>query len=193
MSKQLFAFPSEQAQALTAAWVDAMVIGLNLCPFAATEVRNQTVRYATSTSQGLEEAGADFLQELERIQNSPEEKISTTLICFTEYAQQFDTFLELLDLCQYLLEESGLDGVFQLASFHPEYCFEGVEPDDISNWTNRAPFPTLHIIREGQMSRVLAHYKNPDEIPLRNMQLMEDLGRDGLIKRFPPLAEYWPE
>ena len=93
-------------------------------------------------------------------------------------------------MCQSALESAGLEGVFQLASFHPQYCFAGVDPDDITNWTNRAPFPTIHIIREGQMSRVLVHYKTPEEIPERNMALMEKLGREGLIERFSPLGIY---
>lgn len=193
MTKQLFAFPAEQAASLTQQWVEAMVVGLNLCPFAAPEVRNETIRYAVSGAEGVEPAVQDFLQELAHIQGQEESDLSTTLVSFTQTAQTFEEFLDLLDLCQAVLENAGLDGIFQLASFHPEYCFAGVDADDITNWTNRAPFPTIHIIREGQMSRVLVHYKNPEEIPERNMALMDKLGREGLIERFPPLADYWPQ
>lgn len=193
MTKQLFAFPAEQAASLTQQWVEAMVVGLNLCPFAAPEVRNETIRYAVSGAEGIEPAVQDFLQELAHIQGQEESDLSTTLVSFTQTAQTFEEFLDLLDLCQAVLENAGLDGIFQLASFHPEYCFAGVDADDITNWTNRAPFPTIHIIREGQMSRVLVHYKNPEEIPERNMALMDKLGRKGLIERFPPLADYWPQ
>ncbi len=190
MNKYKFVFPPEQAPVLTQQWVEALVVGLNLCPFAAPEVRNDTIRYAVSHSDSLDGAVQDFLSELQRIQSSEETALSTSLVSFTETAVTFDSFLDLLDRCQDALEEAGLEGVFQLASFHPQYCFAGVAADDISNWTNRAPFPTIHIIREGQMSRVLVHYKTPEEIPERNMALMETLGRDGLIARFPPLAEY---
>ena len=190
MNKYKFVFPPEQAPVLTQQWVEALVVGLNLCPFAAPEVRNDTIRYAVSHSDSLDGAVQDFLSELQRIQSSEETALSTSLVSFTETAVTFDSFLDLLDRCQDALEEAGLEGVFQLASFHPQYCFAGVAADDISNWTNRAPFPTIHIIREGQMSRVLVHYKTPEEIPERNMALMEKLGRDGLIARFPPLAEY---
>ena len=193
MTKQLFAFPAEQAASLTQQWVEAMVVGLNLCLFAAPEVRNETIRYAVSGAEGVEPAVQDFLQELAHIQGQEESDLSTTLVSFTQTAQTFEEFLDLLDLCQAVLENAGLDGIFQLASFHPEYCFAGVDADDITNWTNRAPFPTIHIIREGQMSRVLVHYKNPEEIPERNMALMDKLGREGLIERFPPLADYWPQ
>lgn len=193
MNQNLFAFPPEQAKSLTQQWVEAIVVGLNLCPFAAPEVKNSTIRYADSRADALDAAAQDFLQELARIQEQPEDILSTTLICFTSIAREFEEFLDLLDLCQSLLEQAGLEGVFQLASFHPDYCFQGVAADDITNWTNRAPFPTIHIIREGQMSRVLVHFKNPQEIPERNMALMEKLGRQGLIECFPPLADYWPE
>ena len=193
MKKQLFSFPADQAQELTQAWVEAMVVGLNLCPFAAPEVRNNVIRYAVSHSDRMEDAIQDFLTELDKIQNAEEESLSTTLLSFTQIAADFEAFLDLLDICQQSLEQSGLDGVFQLASFHPYYCFSGVDEDDITNWTNRAPFPTIHLIHEGQMSRVLTHYKNPDEIPGRNMALMESLGRSGLIEKFPPLEQYWPQ
>lgn len=191
MSKSLFPFPATEAAALTQAWVEAMVVGLNLCPFAAPEVRNQSIRYAVSAAETLPAAAQSFLDELQRIQSTAETELSTTLLSFSHMAADFDEFLQLLDICQELLFEAGLEGVFQLASFHPQYCFEGVAEDDISNWTNRAPFPTIHLIREGQMARVLTHYQNPDEIPERNMALMASLGKSGLIERFPPLAAYW--
>ena len=190
MSIQKFAFPAEQAVELTQQWVEAIVVGLNLCPFAAPEVRNQSIRYVASHAASLEEATQDFLAELQIIQKSDESELSTSLVNFTDTAVEFETFLDLLDMCQRALESAGLEGVFQLASFHPQYCFSGVDPDDITNWTNRAPFPTIHIIREGQMSRVLVHYKTPEEIPERNMALMEKLGREGLIERFSPLGIY---
>ena len=190
MSIQKFAFPAEQAVELTQQWVEAIVVGLNLCPFAAPEVRNQSIRYVASHAASLEEATQDFLEELQIIQKSDESELSTSLLNFTDTAVEFETFLDLLDMCQSALESAGLEGVFQLASFHPQYCFAGVDPDDITNWTNRAPFPTIHLIREGQMSRVLVHYKTPEEIPERNMALMEKLGREGLIERFSPLGIY---
>ena len=191
MNHSLFPFPATEAAPLTQAWVEAMVVGLNLCPFAAPEVRNQSIRYAVSSADDLPQAAQAFLDELQRIQSATETQLSTTLLSFTHLADSFDEFLDLLACCQELLFEVGLEGVFQLASFHPQYCFDGVADDDISNWTNRAPFPTIHIIREGQMARVLTHYQNPDEIPERNMALMRALGKAGLIERFPPLAAYW--
>ena len=190
MIKSHFPFPPDQARELMSAWVETIVVGMNLCPFAAPELRSRRIRYALSDSVDIPSAVQDFLDELQTIQQASEDDISTTLISFTHVASDFDDFLDMLGLCQDVLEEVGLEGVFQLASFHPRYCFEGVDETDITNWTNRAPFPTVHLIREGQMARVLTHYADPDEIPERNMALMESLGKEGLIARFPPLEKY---
>jgi len=186
-------YSDQQVEQLSRQWVEQMVVGLNLCPFAAPVVRNDSIRYAISEALEPEALVADFLQELDLIQQLDEQELSTTLLIIPQMLEQFDDFLDLLDICQQLLEEAGLDGVFQLASFHPGYLFEGVEEDDLSHWTNRAPFPMIHIIREGEMARVLMYYKDPEQIPERNMDLMRQLGRDGLVKQYPPLADYWPE
>ena len=180
----------ENAIELTRLWVENMVVGLNLCPFAAPEINRDSVRYAVVDEQPMEDSLRGFLEEVLLIQENLEEKISTTLVIFPMGWDDFENFLELLMLSEDCMEKSGLEGLFQLASFHPQYCFEGVEVDDITNWTNRAPFPVLHIIREGQMSRVLSSYKKADEIPERNIELMESLGREGLIECFPPFADY---
>ncbi|WP_419902200.1 DUF1415 domain-containing protein [Kiloniella sp.] len=180
----------ENAIELTRLWVEKMVVGLNLCPFAAPEINRNSIRYAVVGGNSPEEAVRNFLEEILFIQESPEEEISTTLVIYPTGQDDFECFLDLLALAEDCLEQAGLEGLFQLASFHPQYLFDGVSEDDITNWTNRAPFPALHIIREGQMGRVLTNYKAPEEIPEQNMQTMTDLGRDGLIKRFPPFAEY---
>ncbi|MFD2206568.1 DUF1415 domain-containing protein [Kiloniella antarctica] len=189
--KQLYPpYKIENAQELTRLWVENMVAGFNLCPFAAPEINRDSVRYAIVTQSSMEEAVRGFLEEILLIQENLEEKISTTLVIFPIGWEDFEDFIELLMLAEDCMEQSGLEGLFQLASFHPHYCFDGVEVKDISNWTNRAPFPVLHIIREGQMSRVLSSYKKAEEIPERNIELMKNLGREGLIERFPPFADY---
>ncbi len=180
----------KNATELTRLWVEKMVVGLNLCPFAAPEIHRDSIRYAVAVGNSVDEAIKSFLEELILIQESPEEKLSTTLVIFPSGQEDFEDFLDLLGLAEDCIEQAGLEGLFQLASFHPGYLFDGVAENDITNWTNRAPFPVLHIIREGQMSRVLSSYKTPEEIPERNMELMESLGRDGLIGHFPPFADY---
>ncbi len=183
----------DAALELTRQWVDKIVIGLNLCPFAAPDQRAGRVRYALSEATSEDQAVADFLSELERIQQADETDVATTLLVFTHTAQDFHLYLDLLDQCQFALERAGLEGVFQLASFHPEYCFAGVDPDHISHWTNRSPLPMIHIIREGQMSRILARFKDADQIPERNIARLEQMGREGLLGQWPELASYWPK
>lgn len=177
-------------RSLTQDWVETIVVGLNLCPFAAPVVKDDSLHYAVSEACTADELVVDFLREVERLQQAPEAEIATTLLITPYLLQDFYDYLDQLAGFEGLLSEAGLDGVLQLASFHPAYLFGGVAADDISHWTNRSPFPTFHLIREAQMSRALAHYKHPEEIPQRNIALLRRLGRDGLIERFPPLAEY---
>lgn len=168
-------------------WVEKVVMGLNLCPFAAPVIKQKTLRYQLSHAKDDEQVLHDFLHELDLIQHSSEDEIATTLLIFADYLQAFDDYLDLLDMMQQLLEQAGLDGEFQLASFHPDYLFDGVDEDDRSHWTNRAPYPTVHLIREGQMSRVLANYKDPDQIPERNMQLLREMDEQQLTELYPHL------
>ncbi|SIS39799.1 DUF1415 domain-containing protein [Neptunomonas antarctica] len=183
-------YTCEEIVALSRQWVETIVVGLNLCPFAAPVVRNDTLRYAVTDAESMEALASNFLQELNLIQEKEEKEIATTLVIMPRAVSDFYDYLDLLAYFEDLLAKSGLSGVFQLASFHPAYLFAGVEPDDLSHWTNRSPFPMVHIIREGQMSRVLTHYDNPEEIPERNIKLLRELGREGLVERFPPFADF---
>ncbi len=180
----------ENAEALTRQWVESMVVGLNLCPFAAPVVKQATIHYAVEEGDKDEAVIQAFLAELDRIQASEEDELATTLLVTPNALPEFEQYLDMLDILQGLLDRSGLGGVFQLASFHPNYQFAGVSANDITNWTNRSPFPCFHLIREGMMTRVLMNYGDPDEIPERNMTLMQELGREGLIERYPPYADY---
>lgn len=187
MNKQ---YRSTEVEQITRQWVETMVVGLNLCPFAAPVVKDESLRYRVSGAQETEALVAEFLSELELILAADEADIATTLFVVPAGLESFDDYLDTLALFEDLLEQAGLAGIFQLASFHPEYLFDGVPEEDMSHWTNRSPWPAFHIIREAQMSRALQHYKNPEQIPERNIQLLQELGRDGLIERFPPFADY---
>lgn len=193
MNSENIRITPKTATELTRSWVETMVVGLNLCPFAAPVVKDESLRYAVSLAETEDALVADFLSEIERVQQATEEDVATTLLIAPVMLQDFYDYLDMLALFEDLLLEAGLDGVLQLASFHPQYLFGGVDADDISHWTNRSPYPTFHIIREAQMSRALTHYKDPEEIPERNMRLLRKLGREGLIERFPPFADYCPE
>ncbi|WP_421780789.1 DUF1415 domain-containing protein [Kiloniella litopenaei] len=190
MSQRYPSYTVANALELTQLWVDAMVIGQNLCPFAAPERNRRSIRYVIVEEKNLSKAIEKFLNELLSLQQSSEEEASTSLVIFPAGFEDFDAFLELLENAEDALVQAGAEGLFQLASFHPKYQFDGLPSEDITNWTNRSPFPVLHIIREGQMGRVLDSYKSPEEIPERNMALMEKLGVKGLKQRFPPFQDY---
>jgi len=190
MRNQSSLYTVEEVEALTRQWVETMVVGLNLCPFAAPVVKKDTLRYAVTEGQSEEDLAHAFLSELEKIQKANEVDIATSLVIMPKALTDFYDYLDMLEVFENLLKASGLEGTFQLASFHPNYQFAGVAAEDLSHWTNRSPFPMVHIIREGQMERVLAHYPDPDAIPERNINLLRELGREELIKRFPPFAEY---
>ena len=155
-----------------------MVVGLNFCPFAAKEVAGETIRYQTNEAQDLQSALELLAAECEGLDQDSE--IETTLLIFTDGFADFHPFLDLLDLANQLIDDRGYEGIYQLASFHPDYCFADVKSDDPSNYTNRSPFPTLHIIREESLERVLEKTANPEKIPEKNIRLTRELGTEKL-------------
>ena len=164
----------------TLGWVKDFVVGLNLCPFArpllASDALRVTVCEATE-DKGVAEA---LLAEIELIQKASEAEIATTLVVFPNALQRFDDYLAFLEGAQQLTEEMDLLGVLQLASFHPDYQFAGEPIEAASHFTNRAPFPMIHLLREDMVTRALETYPNPEQIPARNIQKLENLGRERL-------------
>jgi hypothetical protein len=158
----------------TKQWLDEIIIGLNFCPFAKKEFVNNTICYYPSEAEQVKPALQTLIEQCHYLQAHDE--IETTLIIFTEGFRGFDRYLDLVDYANDLLIDSGFEGVFQLATMHPEYCFADDDFDDASNFTNRSPYPMLHIIREASMARVLAVYKNPEQIPENNMVLADKKG-----------------
>ena len=156
-------------------WVSDIIVGLNFCPFARREVVNNRIRYQLNDSKKIEKTLHNFVAELQLLNDSD---IETTLFILPEGFDDFNRYLDLLELCQIALEEAGFEGVFQIASFHPMYCFDDCEYDDAANYTNRSPYPMLHLIREASMEKVLRHYKDPESIPINNMALARQKGRD---------------
>lgn len=158
----------------TKQWLDEIIIGLNFCPFAKKEFVNNTICYHKSETEQIKPALKTLIEQCHYLQDHDE--IETTLIIFAEGFRRFDRYLDLVDCANDLLIESGFEGIFQLATMHPEYCFADDDFDDASNFTNRSPYPMLHIIREASMARVLAIYKDPEKIPEQNMALAEQKG-----------------
>ncbi len=155
-------------------WVETLVVGLNLCPFARREVLAGKVRFTVSEEKTEEQLLIDLQAELDLLEHEPD--IETTLLIVPEVLQNFYDFNQFLDDVDGLLVEMNLDGVYQVASFHPDYQFGGTEPDDVENYTNRSPYPILHLIREESLERAVASHPNPAGIPERNIALMDSQG-----------------
>ena len=161
---------------ITENWVRDVVVGLNLCPFASVPLQAGLIRFSVCAGQTPEEIYRALLSEMDTLVNLPETEVETGLFIAPQGLDAFDDYLELLYSADEAIAEAGLDGVLQLASFHPDYRFEGSEEDDPANYTNRSPFPMFHLIREAPMAHALAHYPHPEQIPERNVQKMRELG-----------------
>lgn len=174
----------EEVIAQTKVWLERAVIGLNLCPFAkSVHIKNQ-IRYVVSLAKTPEELAADLVAELEVLAEANPEKIDTTLLIHPYVMQDFLDYNDFLEVADATVEELDLDGILQVASFHPEYQFEGTEFDDIDNYTNRAPFPTLHLLREESIDKAVAAFPEAEEIYEKNIQTLRALGHEGWKKLF---------
>jgi hypothetical protein len=171
--------PDAQVIEDTRRWVQRAVIGLNLCPFAkAVEVKQQ-VRYVVSPASGAKAFLADLKRELLALVAADPLQLDTILLMAPQGFAEFLEFNELLERADKLLLDLELDGVLQIASLHPHYQFADTEADDITNFTNRAPYPTLHLLREDSVDRAVAAFPNPEAIFETNMQTMQRLGPQG--------------
>lgn len=162
----------------TKAWIDSVVVGLNFCPFAKREVVKDSIRYVTTAKHKKKAVLAVLESELSRLMQHHE--VETTLLILDGGFTDFYAYLALLDKAQDFIDESGMQGHFQLASFHPEYCFEGTDLDDPANYTNRSPYPMLHILRESSLEQAIARHGDPASIPEDNIKKAASLGRDAL-------------
>jgi hypothetical protein len=160
--------------AQTRHWLENVVIGLNFCPFAKSVFEQDKIHYQVSDAQSLECCLEDLMAETERLDKHNE--IETSLLIFESSLQDFDNFLDVLDIADDLMIGQGYEGIYQLASFHPDYCFADSEVDDPANYTNRAPYPIFHLLREKSIEFALAQYKAPENIPRANVQLARELG-----------------
>jgi len=169
----------EDVIAATREWLEKAVIGLNLCPFAkAVYVKNQ-VRYVVSSAPHLDGLLEDLDRELDFLAAADPEKIDTTLLIHPTLLPDFLDFNDFMQLAEAAVEEHELEGVIQIASFHPLFQFEGTEPDDMGNYTNRAPFPTLHLLREASIERAVAAFPEAETIYERNIDALKALGHAG--------------
>lgn len=163
----------------TETWLTRAVIGLNLCPFAkAVHVKKQ-IRYKVSDATEPEALLEDLVAELTLLRDADPAEIDTTLLVHPAVLTDFMDYNDFLDVVDAALEELELDGVIQVASFHPDYQFDGTEPDDIDNYSNRSPYPTLHLIRESSLAQAVAAISDAADIYEANIETLRKLGHEG--------------
>jgi hypothetical protein len=166
-------------------WLEQVVIGLNLCPFAGTPYRQGLIRISMSQAATEEALLVDLQRELVLIDGTPATKIETTLLVVVSLLADFEAYNQFLAEVDVLLRRGGWEGEYQVASFHPQYRFAGTDADDAGNLTNRSPWPILHILREASIDKALSDYPEPESIPERNIQKMKSLSREERRKFFP--------
>ena len=168
-----------QVVADTQAWLDKAVIGLNLCPFAKAVVAKQQVRMIVCMDSEPEQVLQMLQQEMQLLVDTDAAVLDTTLLIAPNLLPDFLDFNEFLFDCDSVLVSMELEGVLQIADFHPRYQFASTQPDDISNFTNRAPYPTLHLLREESIDKAVAAFPDASLIYERNVQVLEALGKEG--------------
>jgi hypothetical protein len=159
-------------------WVEGFIVELNLCPFAGREMVRNRIRFVVTESTTEEQLLAALATEFALLNDDA--AVETTLLIHPDVLQDFFDYNQFLDSADQLLVQMGLEGVYQVASFHPDYQFSGTAADDAENYTNRSPYPLLHILREASLERSIAAYPDVEQIPVRNIELMRRLGREKL-------------
>lgn len=157
-------------------WLETLVIGEGLCPFARKPYESGSIRFVVSRAVDEESLLSDVLTELLYLQQTPLQEAETSLLILPDMLQDFLDYNDFLDLLDALLEQQHMEGEFQVASMHPHYQFAGTDKEDAQNYTNRSPYPVLHLIREQSLERALATFPQPEMIPARNIRHMQELG-----------------
>lgn len=163
-------------------WLTRAVIGLNLCPFAKSVHVKDQVRYLVSAATRDEDVLDDLERELRRLADADPAQVDTTLLIVPHALADFLAYNDFLYFADRLLGSLRLEGTLQIASFHPQYQFEGTGPDDIENYTNRAPYPILHLLREDSIARAAEAFPEAEDIYERNMETLRRLGHGGWLK-----------
>jgi uncharacterized protein len=167
------------AIAATRVWIERAIIGLNLCPFAKAVYVKERIRYTVSAATTAESLLADLERELLHLAKADPAAVDTTLLIHPQVLNDFLDYNDFLALADEAVERLDLAGVLQVASFHPQYQFAGTTPDDITNFTNRSPYPTLHLLREASVDEAVAAFPSAATIYEKNMETLAQLGHDG--------------
>ncbi|HMO39125.1 MAG TPA: DUF1415 domain-containing protein [Saprospiraceae bacterium] len=158
----------------TKAWIAQVVIGCNFCPFAGTPFKQERIHYEVVRATGMEDCLEALIAACLQLDHEPD--VETTLLIYPGAFQNFENYLEVFTLAEGLLELQGYEGVYQVAGFHPEYCFADAPADDPANYTNRSPYPMLHLLREESVTRAVASTPLVEQIPARNMDYARQRG-----------------
>ena len=161
-------------------WICSFIIKLNICPFAKREVERGAVRFQVAEAIKLQQALEELLMEFMFLDSNP--SVETSFLIFPSLFNDFFVYLDFVDYAELLIRENEYEGIYQLATFHPNYCFAEVAPDDATNYTNRSPYPMLHILREDSLDKAIAHYGDTEKIPENNIKTMRKLGIESIKK-----------
>lgn len=164
----------------TQKWLETVIIEHSICPFAKREFVNNTIHYEIIESDDTEQQLEQLIISCEKLDD--EEAIETSLLIFAKSLSDFDDYLDFIEIANALMHKQNYEGIYQLASFHPQYCFADSDQNDASNYTNRSPYPMLHIIREASLEKALESFPNPENIPERNIELTRSLGLQTMQK-----------
>src|SRR5450759_3007442 len=170
---------SESVIAVTVTWVEKAVIGLNLCPFARSVHAGQRIRYVVTGADSTDALIEVLVQELDLLAAADPAEVETTLLIHPRVLGDFLDYNDFLEVADAAVEQLGLTGEVQVASFHPRYQFAGTEPDDIDNFTNRSPYPTLHLLREASIERAVETFPDTATIFEKNIETLRRLGLEG--------------
>lgn len=174
---------------ITQKWLETFVLGLNLCPFARHPYRNGKIRFVVFENENLEHLTELLVKEMAYLEKTPPSVCETTLIILRDGLKDFEEYLDYLEMAEYVLEQIDLSHVFQVASFHPDYQFEETLPNDAENYTNRSPYPMLHILREDSVERAIEAFPEVGDIPAQNIETMNKLGTEKIKKMLHELTK----
>jgi hypothetical protein len=165
-----------QIVAQTLTWVRTFIVAENICPFAKRELERETIRVEVVRSKKIEVALEELMVEVQWLDDHPDTE--TTLLVFPTLFKSFDHYLDFVELAENILADQGYEGIYQLATFHPDYCFEGAEPDEASNYTNRSPYAMVHLLREASVEKAIVFYGDTAAIPEQNIAKLTAMGSE---------------
>ena len=164
----------------TKQWIEKIIINHNFCPFAKKPFNQDKIRYAVSSATDSEKVVDDLVDELLLLHETPATEVETTILIVPNTLIDFDEYNQFLDVTDSALEELDLVDIIQVASFHPDYCFADLDVDDVRNYTNRSIYPMFHLIREDSVEHARATFKDVENIPDANMDLLLEIGLDAI-------------